>query len=440
MARATLSVYLVATTTEGEWIKYDGGRDVSNEDIANNASELAGLVSDTPWCTKTNAASQLREGDFYVYATRGEDGSMIPRIAIRMEGERVGEVRGVASEKQDLEPSMNPVAEKFLKENIPNDSGQGWLDSIEYNEKAEQLLQDINEKGLNRARMVSYFELLPDEKKYTQDYGRNGHIERLEAKIEELVENNELADDLKGKVIMPSIQRYSSRRIANRENLGNAEFVIGELELKPSDLVGLITSEDRRRLTGDSEFKVQYVSGDATVAGDVTNIKFVGGDLRFFAGGNPISVEVVGGDVYAREATTLGNLRKVGGNLSVSNLKDLGNLEEVVDMLNISGSNIKSLGNKIKSVGYLKVMGKDASEAALRTDDAPLEDFGSLEKVEHIDLGSDNLTKTIQPTENNIRFIENNREAFDMAIGSIGKTGDPEYDSYYQRYWDTARS
>ena len=368
----------VATTTEGEWIKYDGGRDVSNEDIANNASELAGLVSDTPWCTKTNAASQLREGDFYVYATRGEDGSMIPRIAIRMEGERVGEVRGVASEKQDLEPSMNPVAEKFLKENIPNDSGQGWLDSIEYNEKAEQLLQDINEKGLNRARMVSYFELLPDEKKYTQDYGRNGHIERLEAKIEELVENNELADDLKGKVIMPSIQRYSSRRIANRENLGNAEFVIGELELKPSDLVGLITSEDRRRLTGDSEFKVQYVSGDATVAGDVTNIKFVGGDLRFFAGGNPISVEVVGGDVYAREATTLGNLRKVGGNLSVSNLKDLGNLEEVVDMLNISSSNIKSLGNKIKSVGYLKVRGKDTGG----TDDAPLEDFGSLEKVE----------------------------------------------------------
>jgi hypothetical protein len=330
----------------------------------------------------------LREGDFYVYATRGEDGSMIPRIAIRMEGERVGEVRGVASEKQDLEPSMNPVAEKFLKENIPNDSGQGWLDSIEYNEKAEQLLQDINEKGLNRARMVSYFELLPDEKKYTQDYGRNGHIERLEAKIEELVENNELADDLKGKVIMPSIQRYSSRRIANRENLGNAEFVIGELELKPSDLVGLITSEDRRRLTGDSEFKVQYVSGDATVAGDVTNIKFVGGDLRFFAGGNPISVEVVGGDVYAREATTLGNLRKVGGNLSVSNLKDLGNLEEVVDMLNISSSNIKSLGNKIKSVGYLKVRGKDTGG----TDDAPLEDFGSLEKVEHIDLGSDNLT------------------------------------------------
>lgn len=407
----------VATTTEGEWIKYDGGRDVSNEDIANNASELAGLVSDTPWCTKTNAASQLRGGDFYVYATRGEDGSMIPRIAIRMEGERVGEVRGVASEKQDLEPSMNPVADKFLKENIPNDSGQQWLDSIEYNEKAEQLLQDINEKGLNRARMVSYFELLPDEEKYTQDYGRNGHIERLEAKIEELVENNKLADDLKGKVIMPSIQRYSSRRIANRENLGNAEFVIGELELKPSD-------EDRRlrRLTGDSEFKVQYVSEDATVAGDVTNIKFVGGNLRFFAGGSPISVEVVGGDVYSREATTLGNLKKVGGDLTVNYVKDLGNLEEVGGTLDISDSDIKSLGNKIKSVHGLIVakIGSLYYESEGETYGTPLEDFGSLEKVEdYISLGSDNLLNTILPTENNIRFVENNIGVFDMAIDNI---------------------
>ncbi len=438
----------VATTTEGEWIKYDGGDGVSNEDIANNASELAGLVSDTPWCTKTNAASQLRDGDFYVYATRGEDGSMIPRIAIRMEGNQVAEVRGVASEKQDLEPSMNPVAEKFLKENIPNDSGQQWLDSIEYNEKAEQLLQDINEKGLNRARMVSYFELLPDEKKYTQDYGRNGHIERLEAKIEELVKNNELARDLKGKVFISSLSETglplpnNTLRKANRENLGNAEFVIGELELKPpvSEYEG----------EGDSEFKVQYVSGDATVAGDVTNIKFVGGNL-LVTDGNPISVEVVGGDVdinrdlrrmiSAKEkgiddVRTLGNLRKVGQNLSARNLKDLGNLEEVGDMLNISGSNIKSLGNKIKSVGYLKVMGKDASEAALRTDDAPLEDFGSLEKVERISLGANNLTKTIQPTENNIRFIENNREAFNDTIENKGRTGDPKYDSYYNRYQD----
>jgi hypothetical protein len=263
----------VATTTEGEWIKYDGGRDVSNEDIANNASELAGLVSDTPWCTKTNAASQLRGGDFYVYATRGEDGSMIPRIAIRMEGDKVGEVRGVASEKQDLEPSMNPVANKFLKENIPNDSGQKWLDSIEYNEKAEQLLQDINEKGLNRARMVSYFELLPDEKKYTQDYGRNGHIERLEAKIEELVKNNELADDLKGKVIVSK----ETARIANR-SFGDAEFFIGNLILP----------------RGDSDLDIQYVSGNARVTGDVANIKLVGGNL-LVTDGNPISVEVVGG-------------------------------------------------------------------------------------------------------------------------------------------------
>jgi len=417
----------VATTTEGEWIKYDGGDGVSNEDIANNASELAGLVSDTPWCTKTNAASQLRAGDFYVYATKGEDGSMIPRIAIRMEGDQVGEVRGVASEKQDLEPSMNPVAEKFLKENIPNDSGQGWLDSIEYNEKAEQLLQDINEKGLNRERMVSYFELLTDENKYTQDYGRNGHIERLEAKVEELVENNELSSDLKGKVIIPN----NASRKANRENLGNAEFVIGNLELKPSD-------EDvrLRRATGDSEFNVQYVSGNATVIGDVTNIKFVGGDLRFLSVGSPISVEVVGGNVGAKLATNLGKLRKVGGDLDVNYVKDLGNLEEVGGTLDISDSDIKSLGNKIKSVHGLVVgqIGGLYYELESETYGAPLEYFGSLEKVEdYIYLTYDNLL-TILPTENNIRFVENNIGVFDMAIDNISDNRQRIRDKYLQEF------
>jgi hypothetical protein len=139
------------------------------------------------------------------------------------------------------------------------------------------------------------------------------------------------------------------------------------------------------------------------------------------------------------DVITLGNLRKVGRNLFARNLKDIGNLEEVGGRLDISGSNIKSLGNKIKSVGGLKVMGNDASEAALRIDDAPLEDFGSLERVEKIYLSGNNLTKTIQPTENNIRFIENNREAFNDTIESEGRTGDPKYDSYYDRHQDIRR-
>ncbi len=89
---------------KGEWVKYDQGSDYH---VLENALRGKG----TGWCTAEGSApSQLQNGDFYVYFTKGSSGSYTePRIAIRMQGEEIGEVRGV-NHRQELEPVLIDTA------------------------------------------------------------------------------------------------------------------------------------------------------------------------------------------------------------------------------------------------------------------------------------------------------------------------------------------
>ncbi len=100
------------TATEGVWIRYPQGSD---------PTPLVNSIKDrnTGWCTVgiETARHQLNGGDFHVFYTRDTDGNpTVPRIAIRMEGERIGEVRGIAA-KQHLDPHMTgaPVLRQKLE-------------------------------------------------------------------------------------------------------------------------------------------------------------------------------------------------------------------------------------------------------------------------------------------------------------------------------------
>ncbi len=106
-------------SVKGEWIKYNQG---SREDAIKLCDSLQN--KGTGWCTANEsfAINQVcggggyRGGDFYVYYTEDENGKCtIPRIAIRMNGERqIGEIRGV-DENQCLETDMIPILETKLK-------------------------------------------------------------------------------------------------------------------------------------------------------------------------------------------------------------------------------------------------------------------------------------------------------------------------------------
>ncbi len=98
--------------TRGEWVKYQKGTDPT--------ALWASLQNKgAAWCTKgfATAETQLKGGDFYVYYTLDRQGKpTIPRIAIRMQGENIGEVRGVADNNQNLEGNMTTIAEKKMED------------------------------------------------------------------------------------------------------------------------------------------------------------------------------------------------------------------------------------------------------------------------------------------------------------------------------------
>jgi hypothetical protein len=99
--------------TAGEWIKYERG----------NMSQAAKLYDSlqgkgTGWCTagRSTAETQVESGDFYVYYTHDESGKPSqPRVAIRMEDDQIGEVRGILPHQQ-LEPQMAEILETKLQD------------------------------------------------------------------------------------------------------------------------------------------------------------------------------------------------------------------------------------------------------------------------------------------------------------------------------------
>lgn len=99
------------TITEGKWVKYEKG-----SDHMPLVESLQG--HGTGWCTagESTARTQLDGGDFYVYYSVNQDGNpTIPRAAIRMQGDQIGEVRGIAAE-QNLDPYIGDVVQQKLEE------------------------------------------------------------------------------------------------------------------------------------------------------------------------------------------------------------------------------------------------------------------------------------------------------------------------------------
>ncbi|MFH1292496.1 MAG: hypothetical protein ABIH87_04865 [bacterium] len=99
--------------TNGEWIKYDQG-----DDYMPLVTSIQG--HNTGWCTagETTAQNQLQNGDFYVYYSYDQDNQpTVPRIAIRMEQDKIAEIRGIApNQNMDEHVSNTSILQDKLKE------------------------------------------------------------------------------------------------------------------------------------------------------------------------------------------------------------------------------------------------------------------------------------------------------------------------------------
>ena len=133
------------SSDDGIWKKYEQGSDpeILYRDIHGKG---------TGWCTAgglETATMHVNGGDFYVYFTKDRDGEYNqPRIAIRKEGPKIAEIRGIGP-NQNLESNMERVVERKLQE-------EDFPDRDEYKQKVEdmQMMTYIYTKWQNKVKLT----------------------------------------------------------------------------------------------------------------------------------------------------------------------------------------------------------------------------------------------------------------------------------------------
>ena len=184
-----------AETTDGIWIKYnqESEDDIKIKVDQGKETEYIKLYNslqgyNTGWCTagsRETAKKQLLGGDFYVYYSKDKEGKYkVPRLAIRMNGNQIGEIRGIA-ENQNIESNMELILEEKLKD---------FPDASMYKKKVSdmKLLTNIYNKYLNKE------ELTKDELRFLYELDEliYGFGYRSDPRIKEILDGRNKLDDL----------------------------------------------------------------------------------------------------------------------------------------------------------------------------------------------------------------------------------------------------
>lgn len=165
---------------EGIWVKYEQGTDHMPL-----VKSLHGY--NTGWCTAGEATAkyQLENGDFYVFYTLDDKNEYkVPRIAIRMEGNRIGEIRGVAK-NQNLEPEMEKIVEEKVKDFPGKDAYYKKVNDMNRLTEIYNKQQEGND--LTREDLIFLYEI---ESKI------EGFGYRSDPRIDEIIEARDLQRDL----------------------------------------------------------------------------------------------------------------------------------------------------------------------------------------------------------------------------------------------------
>lgn len=216
----------ISDSNDGVWIKYNQG---SEPDELVKSLEGKG----TGWCTAgiETARTQLQGGDFYVYYTKDSNGEYKqPRIAIRMEGNSIAEVRGI-SEHQNLESELEEILDKKLEE---------FPDSDNYNKKVKdmEILTKIYRDYKNRELTIDELRFL-----YEIDVEIEGFGYDKDPRIEEILLNRNFKKDL-SKVFSCSEDQISN----NKQDVLDGKKIIyfyGDLNLSNlTSVEGLILPDN----------------------------------------------------------------------------------------------------------------------------------------------------------------------------------------------------
>ena len=234
-----LAVKFDPEETEGEWIKYDHGNTNHAQDLFDSLQN-----QNTGWCTAnacSMATTQVDGGDFYVYYSKDVNGEFTaPRIAIRMEGERIFEVRGrVNDQNLDREISKTNILEDKLKEF--GDEGKRY----------KQKSQDMKLLTKIEAKVQSADELSSDELRFLYEIDRNiqDFGESKDPRIHEIILQRDQIKDY-ARIFNIEVSEVTS----NKGDVlsGKAKVFIGALELESEDDLSRV---QLKAIIGDANFK-----------------------------------------------------------------------------------------------------------------------------------------------------------------------------------------
>ena len=285
--------------TRGEWVKYP-----QNSDHMPLVTSLQG--HGTGWCTagESTAEVQLKNGDFYVYYSLDQDGKpTIPRTAIRMEGNKIGEVRGVAPE-QNLDPYISDVVSAKMEE---------FPDGKLYQKKSADMkyltaIENKTKKG--QELTIEDILFLYEVKAPIEGFGYG-----KDPRIGEITAERDLKTDLSFALDVPR------DRISTNEDealKGNILFHHGNLNLS-----SLTTTEG---LTLPQTVIGNLNLGSLTTTEGLILPETISGDLSlnslFTAEGLKLP-EIIGGDLSLESLTTAEGLilpQTIGGDLNLRSL------------------------------------------------------------------------------------------------------------------------
>ena len=163
---------LKVVSNEGIWIKYnyetkeEANRKILNEEEPEYLKLYNSLQGyNTGWCTAGSKETAKRQicggnsyqgGDFYVYYTKdNNDEYKVPRIAIRMNRNSIGEIRGIAS-GQNIESNMEIVLEEKLKE-FPN--GKSYQKRVHDMKMLTEIYDNCGKRELTKEELIFLYEI-----------------------------------------------------------------------------------------------------------------------------------------------------------------------------------------------------------------------------------------------------------------------------------------
>jgi hypothetical protein len=238
--------------TNGSWRKFTRG----------DGHELAAHVQGSRWCTagEGTATTQLESGDFFVFTTPWPTwrGGHVPRIAIRMEDDRIAEIRGIAYEKNN-----QAVEDELLGE-------------------LERMTTDTSHPAYD-ARISADF---PKWKKRIEDMRKLTSIYGIWAKAKKSSEAVSLDS---------TSLRFLYEVDGKIQTFGYGEdprvFKILESRDREVDLILCVCENDSSKVTRNpdtitSETKLYVGTLDLLPETDITRLVFLDGDVRFLNSGH----------------------------------------------------------------------------------------------------------------------------------------------------------